>query len=60
MKKAKILKHKEYSQVKLIRSKVTGEEDDGTEGHDDEANQQVRHSQGHQEVVGHVLELPGL
>ena len=40
--------------------KVTFEEDDGAERHDNHADEQVGNGEGHQEVVGHVLQLPVL
>ena len=43
----------------LEKSGETFEEDDGSEGHDDHADEEVSHCQGHQEVVRHVLQLPG-
>ena len=35
----------------------TSEDDHGPEGHDDHGDEEVGHCQGHQEVVGHVLQL---
>ena len=40
--------------------KLTFEENNGAEGHDDHADEEVGHGEGHQEVVGHVLQLPVL
>ena len=40
-------------------SEDTFEEDNGSEGHDNHADEEVCYCQGHQEIVCHVLQLPG-
>ena len=52
------LEYKNLFQNQFVFFKLTFEENDGSERHDNHADKKVGHSKGHEEVVCHILQLP--